>query len=92
MLVHGRPGVDPSSRESEPAFYVAADTGVLVGHGRLGLDLPAWEVFIVEPLENALAPVRQMVRRLALALAVTLAVALAIGALGADRVARPLVS
>lgn len=78
-------GLEGSAAEPSSGFSVRSEAGLLIGRGRLGADLPAWNVLIVEPLKTALAPVDRMARRLALAVAVTLAVALGVAAVGAGR-------
>jgi signal transduction histidine kinase len=62
-----------------------AGTAALSGAG-----LPEWRLWIVEPLENALAPARSLTRRLAMTTALALAGALLLATLSARRVVRPL--
>ncbi len=64
--------------------------GMLLGHAALPADLPAWTIVIAEPLAEAYAPARRMVRQLALALTIVLLLVLALALFAARRVTRPL--
>ena len=71
-------------------YAVDAGADVIVGSAPLAPELPDWTLWVVEPLEYALAPSRQLTRRLAALMGVALALALGIAAIGSQRVIRPL--
>ncbi len=64
----------------------------LVGWERPRATDPAWSVFVLQPLAEALAPVAAMQRRLGTALALVLAGGLALAAAVSARMSRPLVA
>lgn len=71
-------------------YAMDVDADVIIGSAPLGPDLRGWTLWVVEPLEYALAPARQLTRRLAALMGVALVLALGIAAIGAQRVIRPL--
>jgi signal transduction histidine kinase len=76
---------------SSPDFVVDADTERIVGRAALGTEFLDLRMVVVEPRESALAPSRLLRRKLLLTMGFALAAALALAALGARRVAQPLV-
>jgi signal transduction histidine kinase len=92
---------DPARREglavsargapaSGPDYTVHAGAGLIVGRATLAPELANWRVLVVELRTHALAPARQLSRRLVLTMGLALAAALALAALAAGRVIRPL--
>ena len=71
-------------------YTVLPASGFLVGHHDFGLDEARWRLIVVERLADALAPTRQLTRRLGTILALTLILALALAAVGGGRVVKPL--
>ncbi len=74
----------------EPDYVVDLEAGLIIGRASLAPDLPPWKLLVVEPREHALAPARQLSRRLALLMGLAVAAALALATLSARRVVRPL--
>jgi two-component system sensor histidine kinase HydH len=73
-----------------PDYLVHTDAGLLVGRASLASDLPDWVLLVVESRSHALAPVRQLTRRLFLLMGLALVAALGLGTFAARRVVRPL--
>ena len=74
----------------DPDFLVDAEAGLIIGRSALAADLPDWQLLVVEPRANALAPARRLSRWLALTMGLTLVAALALATIGVRRVVQPL--
>lgn len=79
-------GAEPT----EGTFMVEHRTQALIGRVWLERFRPRWSVIVMEPLEEALAPVHGMQRQFAVVLAGVLFAALAVASLLAARMIRPL--
>jgi signal transduction histidine kinase len=79
------------SASPSPDFVVDAGEKWIVGRAALGPEFLDARLLVVEPRAIALAPSRRLRSNLLLTMGVALAAALATAALGARRVARPLV-
>jgi signal transduction histidine kinase len=79
-----------SRPDGESGYAVLPRAGFLIGYAAFGLGPAGWQLVIVERLADALAPVRQLTRRLGTILAVTLILALVLAAIGGRRVVKPL--
>lgn len=79
---------DGAARARSEAQY--ASERWIIGRAALGDDFPELHLWIAEPRDSALAPSRELGRRLLFAMGLALALALALAALAASRVVRPL--
>jgi signal transduction histidine kinase len=90
-LREGIAGAAGGAPASSPDYVVTAGAGLIVGRRALAPDLADWRLLVVEPRAHALAPARELSRRLVLTMGLALAAALALAAIAAGRVVRPLV-
>ena len=85
-------GIAEAARSTgfRPDWAVDVDADLIVGRAALSGDLPDWKLLVVESRSSALAPVRQLSRRMLLTMGLALAIALALATIAARRVLRPL--
>ena len=81
---------DPARLGSADGWWVDREAEAIAGWAALPGHPSAWRLLVVERLDHAMAPARELTRTLALTIGLALAAALCVGAIGSERVIRPL--